>query len=98
MINIKICKREDGTYSSVLTQGHANAEVQASVNALTQSCGRQLENMKSAKMSVDEKGICLIEDMRKSKPALAVIDTLVNGLEVIAKQNKYSVQIMYLLD
>lgn len=96
MISIKICKREDGSFSSVLIQGHTGGEVCAAIDALTQSCGRQLENMKSAKMSIDEKGICLIEDMRKSKPALAVIDALVNGLESIAKQNKFSVQIMYL--
>lgn len=96
MISIKICKREDGSFSSVLIQGHTGGEVCAAVSALSQSCGRQLEAMKSGKISIDESGVCLIDDIRKSKPAVAVADTLINGLEAIARQNKYSVQIMYL--
>lgn len=96
MISIKIGKRDNGSIKSVCTQGHTSAQICAAVSTLMQACGHYLESNKSAIMDIDEREMCLISNIKQTKPAVAVTDTLVDGLESIARQYPFNVQIKYL--
>ena len=95
MITVKINKRANGTISSISTTGHTTGEVNASVSALTQSCGYKIESLKGGKVFIDEKGTFLLSDIRQSKPVCAIAETLAEGLDSIARKNKYNLQVMY---
>lgn len=96
MINIKIEKRDNGTVSSVLSQGHSNAQICAAVSTLMQACGHQLELMKCGVMEITEKDMCLVSSIKQSKQAIAVVDVLLNGVESLARQYPFCITLQYL--
>ena len=94
MINIKIDRRiSNGNVVTISSSGHANEAVCAAVSALMQCCGHGLEDINSGKRTVWDDGMCVIEDIRANKPAVAIANTLANGLVSIASQNKFSVSV-----
>ena len=96
MINIKVCYRDNGSVNSVLAQGHCKNEVQYAVNILMRSCGNELVGLKSAKIDKDDPDFILLSDIRQSKPAVAVVDALVYGLDFLKRKHPSSVSIMRL--
>lgn len=92
MINIKVDRRaSNGNVVNVSSTGHANEVVCAAVSTLMQCCGNGLEDIKSGKMTIENDGYCVIEDIRANKPAVAIANVLARGLESLAAHNKYSI-------
>lgn len=96
VISIKIEKRENGSIGSVLAQGHASEKVGAAVTTLMSACGHQFEIMKAGIIEIDDKEMYMISGIKQTKQSMAVVDTLVDGLENVARQYPFSVQIQYL--